>query len=82
MPDQNVYSMVLPRLSNSTIEATVTEWHREPGDELKVGEPLVTVETDKIVSQLEAPVGGRLLEQCVGADEDLEVGDELARISL
>jgi len=51
----------VPQLSESVTEATLLEWHRQPGEAVKEGENLIDVETDKVVLDLPAPRDGVLV---------------------
>ena len=54
--------VVMPRLSDSMEEGTVLKWLVEAGGEVKRGEPLVEIETDKANMTYEADTDGVLLE--------------------
>ena len=71
----------LPKLADTLVEATVARWLKKTGEEVRKGEPLVEVETDKVNSELESPVDGRLLEIVVPEGATALVGAVLARIS-
>ena len=71
----------LPELADALVEGTVTRWLKKAGEEVRRGEPLVEVETDKVNSELESPVDGRLLEIVVPEGATALVGAVLARIS-
>ena len=71
----------LPRLAETQVEGTVARWLKKAGEEVRKGEPLVEVETDKVNSELESPVDGRLLEIVVSEGDTAPVGAVLARIS-
>jgi len=45
-------------VGNRNAARNVTEWHAVPGKSIVKGEPIVDVETDKIVNSVEAPVSG------------------------
>jgi len=48
----------LPKLSATMTEGIVVEWLKKEGETIAKGEPLVQVETDKAVVEVESPVGG------------------------
>src|SRR5688500_9764781 len=50
----------MPSLGMYTTEGTVTEWLRPPGSEVKAGEPVIQVTTEKAVYEIEAPEAGIL----------------------
>jgi pyruvate/2-oxoglutarate dehydrogenase complex dihydrolipoamide acyltransferase (E2) component len=70
----------LPKLGETLVEGTVSRWLKRPGDPIRKGEPLVEVETDKVNSELEAPVDGVLMEILATEGETVPVGSAIARI--
>jgi pyruvate dehydrogenase E2 component (dihydrolipoamide acetyltransferase) len=74
MPDVN-----MPKLSDTMEEGTIVEWKKKTGDEVKTGEVLAEVESDKATFDLEAESDGVLsilVEQGVPA----KIGAPIARI--
>lgn len=71
---------MLPALGESVTEGTVTRWLKQVGEEVAEDEPLLEVSTDKVDTEIPAPVAGVLLEIVVGEDETAEVGAKLAVI--
>ncbi|MFD4701011.1 biotin/lipoyl-containing protein, partial [Streptomyces niveus] len=72
--------VTLPALGESVTEGTVTRWLKEVGDAVEADEPLLEVSTDKVDTEIPAPVAGVLLEIVVAEDETAEVGAKLAVI--
>ncbi|MCF3104193.1 2-oxoglutarate dehydrogenase, E2 component, dihydrolipoamide succinyltransferase [Streptomyces roseoverticillatus] len=72
--------VVLPALGESVTEGTVTRWLKQVGETVEADEPLLEVSTDKVDTEIPAPVSGVLLEIAVGEDEVAEVGAKLAVI--
>src|SRR5260370_8736179 len=67
------------KLSDTMEEGTIVEWKKKTGDEVKAGEVLAEVESDKATFDLEAETGGVLsilVEQGVPA----KIGAPIARI--
>src|SRR5437762_14325808 len=52
----------VPQLPESVTEATLVNWHKKPGEQVKRDENLIDVETDKVVLELRAPNDGVLIE--------------------
>jgi 2-oxoglutarate dehydrogenase E2 component (dihydrolipoamide succinyltransferase) len=52
----------VPQLPESVAEATLVNWHKQPGDAVKRDENLIDIETDKVVLELPAPGDGVLAE--------------------
>ncbi len=73
--------VVMPSLAPSMTEGRVGNWLKQVGEEVRAGEALAEIESEKTVSELEAPTDGYLLEIVVAAQSDeVAVGTVLARI--
>src|SRR4051795_11785535 len=70
--------IVMPRLSDSMEEGTVLEWLVAEGDEVRRGQPLVEIETDKAAMTYESDVDGVLLKIVVGPGETAALGAPIA----
>ncbi|MBZ6140488.1 2-oxoglutarate dehydrogenase, E2 component, dihydrolipoamide succinyltransferase [Streptomyces olivaceus] len=73
-------SVTLPALGESVTEGTVTRWLKAEGERVEADEPLLEVSTDKVDTEIPAPVSGVLSSIKVAEDETVEVGAELALI--
>ncbi|HEV7965594.1 MAG TPA: 2-oxoglutarate dehydrogenase, E2 component, dihydrolipoamide succinyltransferase [Actinoplanes sp.] len=74
-------SVTMPRLGESVTEGTITRWLKQEGDRVEADEPLLEVSTDKVDTEIPAPVAGVLAKIVVREDETAEVGSELAIIA-
>src|SRR5215208_964400 len=72
--------VTMPRLSDSMEEGTVLKWLVEQGGEVKRGEPLVEIETDKANMTYDADADGTLIEIVAQEGDTLEIGEVIARI--
>jgi pyruvate dehydrogenase E2 component (dihydrolipoamide acetyltransferase) len=72
--------VTMPRLSDSMEEGTVLKWLVEEGGEVKRGEPLVEIETDKANMTYDADSDGVLVEIVAQEGDTLEIGEVIARI--
>ena len=72
--------VVVPQLGESVVEATVGTWMKEEGEPVKVGEVLVSLETDKVDVEVGAETAGVLAKIERREGEDVEIGDVLALI--
>jgi pyruvate dehydrogenase E2 component (dihydrolipoamide acetyltransferase) len=70
----------MPRLSDSMEEGTVLRWLKSVGDEVKRGDELVEIETDKANMTYEAADEGVLLEIVAEEGDTLPIGEVIARI--
>jgi pyruvate dehydrogenase E2 component (dihydrolipoamide acetyltransferase) len=78
MPEQ----VFMPRLSDTMTEGTVSKWLKHQGDDVKKGEPLVEIETDKANIELEAYASGKLARIILEAGQSAPVGDLIGEIAL
>jgi pyruvate dehydrogenase E2 component (dihydrolipoyllysine-residue acetyltransferase) len=72
--------VTMPRLSDSMEEGTILKWLVDVGAEVKRGEPLVEVETDKANMTYDADTDGVLVEVVASEGDTLAVGELIARI--
>jgi pyruvate dehydrogenase E2 component (dihydrolipoyllysine-residue acetyltransferase) len=72
--------VLMPELGESVAEGTVTRWLKKVGDSVQVDEALVEVSTDKVDTEIPAPVAGVLVSITADEDATVPVGGELARI--
>lgn len=72
--------IVVPKHGMGMAEATLTEWLVGVGDRVAAGDPVASIETDKVEIVIEAPQAGTLVEQLVEPDEDFEVPGVIGRI--
>ena len=70
----------VPTLGESVTEATIGEWLKQPGEPVKVDEPIASLETDKVAVEVPAPVAGVMGEQAVKVGDTVEVGAVIATI--
>ena len=70
--------IVLPKLGESIVSATVVQWFKQVGDPVALDEPLLEVSTDKVNSEIPSPVAGIVQQILVQPNEELQVGEPLA----
>jgi 2-oxoglutarate dehydrogenase E2 component (dihydrolipoamide succinyltransferase) len=70
----------VPTLGESVTEATIGKWFKHPGDAVKVDEPLVELETDKVTVEVPAPAAGILSEIAAKDGDTVAVGALLGQI--
>ena len=72
----------LPDLGEGLTEAEIVEWHVAANEEIRLNQPLVSVETDKAVVEVPSPVTGRVVSLHGEAGDVIPVGDVLARFDV
>ncbi len=74
------FEVVMPKLGESIIEATITKWLKSPGDTIEEDDPIVEIATDKVDSEIPSPVEGRLVEALYQEGDIVPVGKIIAII--
>ena len=72
--------VLMPRLSDTMTEGVIAAWHKNVGDDVKKGDILADIETDKATMELESYKEGKLLYQGAKQGEKVAVNDLLAII--
>jgi pyruvate/2-oxoglutarate dehydrogenase complex dihydrolipoamide acyltransferase (E2) component len=80
-PTETLVDVTMPQMGVSVAEGTVVAWRVEIGDRVEAEQTVCEISTDKIDTEVPAPVGGVIAEIVVGVEETVEVGVVLARIS-
>ena len=71
-------TIIMPQLGETVAEGKILAWFKSVGDEIKEGDNLFEVETDKVTIEVQAIVAGRLSEIRVGSGATAKVGEVLA----
>ncbi|MEX1004979.1 MAG: biotin/lipoyl-containing protein [Acidimicrobiia bacterium] len=70
----------LPDLGDSVETAVVVEWHVAAGDRVETEQVLVTVETDKVDTDVPSPLAGTVVELLAEPGRELRPGDPMCVI--
>jgi pyruvate/2-oxoglutarate dehydrogenase complex dihydrolipoamide acyltransferase (E2) component len=70
----------LPKLGDTATSVVIEHWLVEVGDTVEAGQALVTVETDKVTTEVPAPVAGTVSEILVGPDDEVRPGEHICVI--
>jgi 2-oxoglutarate dehydrogenase E2 component (dihydrolipoamide succinyltransferase) len=76
------FEIIMPKLGESVIEATITKWLKAPGDTINEDDALVEIATDKVDSEIPSPVEGKLIKLLFNEGDVVAVGTPIAVISL
>ncbi len=74
--------VLMPQLGETVAEGTIAAWHKQAGDAVEKGDVLLDVETDKVATEIEAPVTGVLSSIDIAEGETVDVGTVLAVIAV
>jgi 2-oxoglutarate dehydrogenase E2 component (dihydrolipoamide succinyltransferase) len=69
----------VPAAGESITSANIAKWYKSNGDSVKKGEPLVSLETDKVSNELEAEADG-ILTITVGEGEEVSIGTVIGKL--
>ncbi len=72
--------LVMPKMGESIMEATVLKWHKQPGDHVNMDETILEIATDKVDSEVPSTAEGVIKEILFKVDDVVPVGTVIARI--
>ena len=70
----------MPKYGMTMEAGLITKWLVEEGDQVKEGDSIAVITTEKVDTELEAPATGTIAEISVGADSEVPVGKIIAYI--
>jgi pyruvate dehydrogenase E2 component (dihydrolipoamide acetyltransferase) len=76
------YIFKFPDIGEGLEEGTIVEWHVEKGQSVKMGDSLVTMETDKVVTAIPSPRDGIIAAKFGKVGETIHVGSALVEIDI
>jgi 2-oxoglutarate dehydrogenase E2 component (dihydrolipoamide succinyltransferase) len=76
------FEIIMPKMGESIIEATITKWLKNEGDKVALDEPIVEIATDKVDSEIPSPVEGILIRTKYKVGDVVAVGEIIAVIDL
>lgn len=76
----SVVDLVMPKLGESIMEATILKWHKNPGDTVKMDETVLEIATDKVDSEVPSTAAGVLEEVLFKVNDVVPIGTVIARI--
>lgn len=74
------HEIVMPQMGESITTGTITKWHKQPGDTIKLDEVLLEISTDKVESEIPSPVAGKVVELRASEGDTIDVGVLIAVI--
>jgi 2-oxoglutarate dehydrogenase E2 component (dihydrolipoamide succinyltransferase) len=76
----SVVDLVMPKMGESIMEATILKWLKKPGDAVAQDEPVLEIATDKVDSEVPSTAAGVLAEILFNENDVVAVGTVIARI--
>jgi len=71
----------VPEVGESISSGVLSVWHKKNGDQVRAGEALFSLETDKISTEINAPESG-VVSMLVGEGEEVRIGQVVATIEV
>ena len=75
-----VVDLIMPKLGESIMEATVLKWHKQAGDTVKMDETVLEIATDKVDSEVPSTAAGVIEEILFKVNDVVPIGTVIARI--
>lgn len=72
--------LVMPKMGESIMEATILKWHKQPGDHVNLDETVLEIATDKVDSEVPSTAEGVLSEVLFKVNDVVPIGTVIARI--
>lgn len=73
--------LIMPKMGESIIEATILKWTKKVGDTVEVDETILEIATDKVDSEVPSPVSGTIAEIRFAENDVVEIGKTIAIIA-
>ena len=73
-------NVTMPPLAEGVDRAGVSFWFKQPGEDIKTGEDIVELVTDKATFNMPSPATGKIKELLVNEGDSAKVGQVIATI--
>ncbi|MBX9733514.1 MAG: E3 binding domain-containing protein, partial [Chitinophagaceae bacterium] len=76
-----IAELIMPKLGESIMEATILKWHKQVGDSVKLDETVLDIATDKVDSEVPSTAEGTITEILFNVNDVVPIGTVIARIN-
>ncbi len=76
-----IVDLIMPKMGESIMEATILKWLKNVGDTVELDEAILEIATDKVDSEIPSPVEGKITEVLFKENDIVEVGKVIARLA-
>ena len=78
----SLVDLIMPKLGESIMEATILKWHKSPGDTVTQDETVLDIATDKVDSEVPSTTSG-IIDQILFKENDVvPIGTVIAKIKV
>ncbi|MFZ1847012.1 MAG: dihydrolipoamide acetyltransferase family protein [Saprospiraceae bacterium] len=74
------YELIMPKMGESIMEATILNWVKNVGDTIEIDETIIEIATDKVDSEIPSPVAGTLSKILFNVNDVVPIGTVIALI--
>lgn len=75
-----IIDLVMPKMGESIMEATILKWHKKVGDPIAMDETLLEIATDKVDSEVPSSAAGKVVEILFKENDVVPIGTVIARV--
>ncbi|MFM2139355.1 MAG: hypothetical protein RJA57_1662 [Bacteroidota bacterium] len=75
-----IVDLVMPKLGESIMEATILKWHKKPGDTVKMDETVLEIATDKVDSEVPSTAAGVIEQVLFQVNDVVPIGTVIAKV--
>lgn len=75
-----IVDLVMPKLGESIMEATILKWHKKPGDTVAQDETVLDIATDKVDSEVPSTAAGKIAAILFNENDVVPIGSVIAKI--
>lgn len=76
------FEIVMPKMGESVIEATITKWLKQEGDTVEEDDSIAEIATDKVDSEIPSPVEGTIKKLLYNEGDTIAVGEVIAELDV
>lgn len=77
----SLVDLVMPKMGESIMEATILKWHKKVGDSVKMDETVLEIATDKVDSEVPSTAEGTIAEILFKENDVVPVGTVIVRVN-
>ena len=74
--------LIMPKMGESIMEATILNWVKKEGDQVDVDDTILEIATDKVDSEVPSPVAGTIKKILFQVDDVVPIGEVIAVIEV
>jgi 2-oxoglutarate dehydrogenase E2 component (dihydrolipoamide succinyltransferase) len=78
----SLVDLIMPKLGESIMEATILKWHKQIGDKIAMDETVLDIATDKVDSEVPSTAAGILESILFNVDDVVPIGAVIAKIKV